>query len=176
VAAPVFDAHIGLRRDQPNPGAQDIAQRAVGVGQAEKQVRMFVIRGAGDDAAVAEQDVGLDQPVVHEAMTEAGGLDADADDGAGNGNMLEFGRHRGQETLRQRVGNELFVGYQTLGFDRGRLGVEVEHVVELGQRDRTVALLLARPVAERFELLPLRTRKLPSVLAQASITSLLRCA
>src|SRR5947209_9386001 len=55
----MLKAHKGLHRHGFRLDAQCVAQRAVGVREAEEKIGMLVVGSAGDDAAVAEQDFDL---------------------------------------------------------------------------------------------------------------------
>ena len=88
---------------QRDLGAQDVAERAVGVRQRAEQVRVLVIGARRHDRAAGQQHVGLEQAVVHEAVAVAGRLDADADGCAADGDVLQLGRDQRQEAVRQAV-------------------------------------------------------------------------
>ena len=112
---------------------------------------MLVVRRAGDDAAVAGQDVHRDDRVVHEAVPKRRRLDADAGDRAAERDRLEL-RHDG----RHRAGGERRVGQvderrHALGFDDARARVDADDVVEVAEID-------ARPRTRRAVAKEIRRR------------------
>jgi hypothetical protein len=144
----VEEMHVGLHGQRLRLHAQRVAERAVGVGKAEEEIRVLVGRGAGDDAPVAQQDVQLEHRVVHEALAVRGGFDADARERAAQRNGLELRHHRGHHALPQAGRDQSLVGHHALGFDPARLRIDREHVAE--SADVEPAARLRRPVAEEI--------------------------
>ena len=132
--------------------AQDVTERAVGVRQRAEEIRVFVVGARRDDAAARQQHVGFAQTVVHEAVAKARRLDADADGGAADRDVLELGSHERQETALEAVADDRLVGRETLDVDGACIGVEFEYLVELAERDapgRGAPRLIAEQVRDR---------------------------
>ena len=85
---------------------------------------MLVVGTRRDDRAAGQQYIRLAQSVMHEAVAIAGRLDADADRGAADRDVLELRRHERQEAARQAVPHDGLVGRETLDLDRAGRAVE----------------------------------------------------
>ena len=109
--------------------AQGVAERAVGVGKAKKQVGVLIRRRAGEHASVAEDDVELEHCVVHQAIAVRGRLDADAGDRAAERDGLQLRHDRGHHAVGEALAREVLVGDHALGVDR--VGADREHLVEV---------------------------------------------
>ena len=154
----VPEMHVRLHRYRARLHAQRIAERAVGVGKAEKQIGVLVGRGAGDHASVAEDDVELEHRVVHEAIAVRGRLDADAGDGAAERDGLQLRHDRGHHAVGEALAREILVGNHAFGLDS--VGADREHLVELahvkpparrrGAVAEEVGGLLREPDGRRF--------------------------
>jgi len=123
--------------------AQGVAERAVGVREAEEKIGMLVVGGAGDDAAVAEQDFDLEHAVVHQAVAMRGRLDADAGDRAAEGDGLQLRHHRRHHAVREAFRYQRLVGDHTFGRHMAFLDqenfIEVANVEPAARRAGAVA-------------------------------------
>jgi hypothetical protein len=94
---------------------------------------VLVRRGARHDAPVREHDLGFHEPVVDEAVAEAVRLDADADGGTADRDVLQFRRDEGSEAMRQGVVDDGFERGETFHLQRAGLRVQLQDVIEAAQ-------------------------------------------
>ena len=109
---------------QRDLGAQDVAERAVGVRQRAEQIGVLVVGARRDDRPPGSSTSASMQPVVHEAVAEAGRLDADADRRAADRDVLELRRDERHEAVRQGMVDDGLVGREPFDLDRAGRGVE----------------------------------------------------
>ncbi len=107
---------------------------------------MLVVRAAGDDAAVAEQDIELERGVVHQAVAVRGRFDADAGERAAERDGLQLRHHRGHDAVHEAFAHQVLVRDHALGVDPAR--ADAQHLVELAHVEP--APRAARAVAEKI--------------------------
>ena len=76
----MLQVNVAPHRNETGGNGERVAERAVGVGKAEEEVAVLVVRRAADDVPVASQHVERMHRVVDESVPERRGLDADAGD------------------------------------------------------------------------------------------------
>ncbi len=130
---PVLDMHAALDRDRAQPHPQRITERAVGIGETEEQVAVFVVWRAGNDFAGGQQHVELEHRVVHQAVPERCGLDADAGHRPADGDGLQLRHHRRHHPQRQRRCHERLVGRQPLDVDPALARAHFDDMAEVAQ-------------------------------------------
>src|SRR4029079_3333878 len=127
--------HVRRRAMQLDLGAQDVTERAVRVRQRVEEIRIRVVRARRDALSPRYEHVGLDQAGGNEAVAEARRFDAEADGRAADGDVLELGRYERQKSFREARADHGLVRRETFDLGRLRLRVDLEHVVEVAQRD-----------------------------------------
>ena len=96
---------------------------------------MLVLRGAGQNAAVAGEHVHLDDGVVHEPILERRCLDAHAGMRAAERDRLELRHHARHGAMRERGVGQVDKCGHALGLDDARRRVDAQHLVEVLQID-----------------------------------------
>ena len=127
----------------PSPQPQRVAEGAVGIREAEEQVAMLVVGRADHDLAARQQHLDLVQGVVHQAVPERRGLDADPRRRAADGDGLELGHHRRHAAARQGPCDQVLVGRHALDVDPPGLRIRVDHVVQAAQVEPALAVVAA---------------------------------
>ena len=107
--AQVHERLHGLELDGERQG---VAESAEGVREPVEQVRVLVVGGGADDAAVAGQDLHLDDRLVRHPVAQRSGLDAQPGDRPAEGDRLELRDHqRHQPVPQRRVAQVLVSGH-----------------------------------------------------------------
>ena len=124
--------HEGLHGLELDGERQGVAERAEGVREAVEQIRVLVVGGGADDAAVAGQDLHLDDRLVRHPVAQRSGLDAQPGDRPAEGDRLELRDHQRHQPVPQRRVAQVLVGGHAAdpGGAAGR--VDFQHVTEGG--------------------------------------------
>ncbi len=113
-----------------------------------EQVPVLVVRRARDDAAIAGQDVHGDDRIVHEAVPKRRCLDADAGYRAAKRDRLQLGHDGRHRACGERGVGKIDERRHALGFDKARLRVDANDLVEVAEID--AGSRSRRPVAKEI--------------------------
>mmetsp|Transcript_30189 Transcript_30189/g.83029 ORF Transcript_30189/g.83029 Transcript_30189/m.83029 type:complete len:254 (+) Transcript_30189:950-1711(+) len=129
----LVDLDQRLGRLDPHAQPQQVAEAPERVGQRGEEVGIFVARADRDDLARSDEDVRLKQALVHEAMLEGGGFNADANDAAADRDRLELRHDQWHPAVFGRLGHERLEGRRPLDIAPTLVGVDLDNVAERAQ-------------------------------------------
>ena len=141
----VLYPHKGLDRHGAQPQAQGVAQCAVGVRKAKKQVLMVVVWRAVHHFAIGQQHIDFQQRVVHQPVAVRTRLNAHAGHRTADGDGLELRHHRRYDTLGKRFGHQLLVSGQTLDIDPALRSVDLQYMAKAAEVHPLPGAALAVP-------------------------------
>ncbi len=131
----MLQVNVAPHRNETGGNGERVTERAVGIGKAEEQIAVLVVRRAADDLPVGSQHLERMHRIVDESMPERRRLDSDAGDGAAEGDRLELRHDRRHGALRERRVGESLVGNHSLGLDDAGTGVDPDDVGEAREVD-----------------------------------------
>jgi hypothetical protein len=82
-----------------------------------KQVGVLAVRRAVNYTPVGQENVGIDERVVHETIAEGVGLDADADTRAADRDVLELRCDERRDVIGQRVVDDRLEGREAFNVE-----------------------------------------------------------
>jgi hypothetical protein len=140
--AQLDEALHGLELD---PQPRRVAQGAVGVGETAVEVGVGAVRMGCDHLTRPGEDVELDDGLVGQAVAERGRLDAEARDGAAEGDGLQLGDDQRRQAVREGGRDEVLVGAHAPHIGGPGLRVHQDDAVETADVEARGARAVARP-------------------------------
>ena len=109
---------------------QRISQGAVGVREAEEEVRVLVVSGRVNDLTGSREDVHRQHGFVRAAIAEARGLDAQSGDGPAKGDGAQLRDAQGDEAVCERGVGQSLVGREPADERRTAVRIYPHHPAE----------------------------------------------
>ena len=109
---------------------ENITERAIRIGNTEKQVRVLVVGAAVDDVAVRQQHLHAVDGFVRQTVAERGGLDTDTGDSATDSDRLQLRHHHWHALLLEAGIGQSGIGRHAFDFDHLLVAVDRDDLVQ----------------------------------------------
>ena len=148
---PMANVHVGLCGHRLDTQSRRVAQGAVAVWQAGKQVGVLVRGRTRDDAAIGQRHVCFAQRRVNQSVAKRRRLDADARHRAANGDGFQLRHHFRRHATWQHRRHQSIVGNHAFHVGAAVLHVHAQNIDEGGRWQAILGLVtIAKEVRERL--------------------------